>query len=51
VVRNIPLQGVKPGRYQLRLEARVLGNANKVPPAARETAIVVASSAGFPPPR
>jgi VWFA-related protein len=51
VVRNIPLQGVKPGRYRLRLEARVLGNANKVPPAARETAIVVASSAGFPPPR
>jgi VWFA-related protein len=38
IARQIPLQDVRPGRYLLRVEARVLGGAN---PVVRETPITV----------
>ena len=43
IAKQIPLTNVKPGRYRLRVEARLLG-ANTVKPVARETALTVAGS-------
>jgi hypothetical protein len=37
---QIPLSGVKPGTYRLRVEARVVG-ATDIKPAVRETALTV----------
>ena len=41
VARQIPLTNVKPGRYRLRVEARLLGAANNVKPVSCETALTV----------
>ena len=39
--RQIPLKGVDPGRYLLRVEAQVRGNLDNAKPAARETLITI----------
>ena len=39
--REIPLKGVPPGRYLLRVEAQVRGNVENAKPASRETVITV----------
>jgi VWFA-related protein len=47
LIKQVPLTGVKPGRYRLRVEARLLG-ASAIKPAARETTVVVlGGSAGL----
>ena len=42
VVKQIPLTGVKPGRYRLRVEARLLG-ASSIKPVTRETTVTIAN--------
>ncbi len=42
VARNVPLADVKPGRYRLRMEAKLRGATNDAQSVARETAITVA---------
>jgi VWFA-related protein len=42
VARNVPLADVKPGRYRLRMEAKLRGATNDAQSITRETAITVA---------
>jgi hypothetical protein len=39
--KQIPLKGVAPGRYLLRVEAQIRGNVDGAKPASRETVITV----------
>ena len=44
--KQIPLKGIAPGRYLLRVEAQVRGNIDNAKPVARETLITVSHREG-----